>query len=85
MPVYISQKFNCARCDKDLTNVELTYGTVIICSACGQVHTIGVKPVTSYGKLCGQNLTVYLDPHDGTFGPGFVGAPCTCGPDGKPI
>ena len=71
MPVYISQEFNCTNCGKDLTNIELLYGSVIICPGCHRVHTINVKPVTSYGALCGQNLTVYLQWHDGTFGPGF--------------
>jgi len=89
MPVIISQEFNCTNCGKDLNNIELTYGTAVICPDCGRVHTIRVKPVTSYGALCGQNLTVYLESHHGTFGvvPGWTvgGVPCTVGTDGKPI
>lgn len=67
MPLYITKEFNCSKCGADLTNIELIYGVLITCPKCMCNHVIMVKPVTSYGSLVGQNLTVYLDSHHGTI------------------
>ena len=60
MPPYtITTKFNCTKCQEDLTEVEMAYG-LIICPVCGKQHTVHHTHIGEHGKAINTDITISL-------------------------